>query len=383
MELLVPSLPAMKEAFGVSDGEIQQLLTANFVGFLCGVLLAGALCDSWGRKKTILWGMVLYLGASLLAIAADSFSLLMVARFIQGLAVTAPIVAGSAMLMDLTAGPSQITWMSLSTAGITICMAIAPLLGAWINVRFGFRGNLWGIFLMGLVGGVPMLAIPESLPPGKRKPLQLDTLVKGYVSVLRDGRFMSLSITLCMLAAAYWIYSGVSALYMVDYLKMDPALFGRYQGPIVASFSFCSLSISWCYKRWGLSRCLWVGFFAMFLGTGALLTLSLVGIEDARYTTIFMMCFAAGMVPANSLLFPSALNQLPPDLQGSGQSMIQGIRLFIASLGTGILGVVYTGPFLPVAILLFVAFAGSSILLWTSRRSLIEDPEQKVIVIGH
>ncbi len=379
MELLVPSLPAMKDAFGVTDGEIQQLLTANFVGFLCGVLLAGALCDSWGRKKTILWGMFFYLSASLAAAWAESFSLLMAARFIQGLAVSGPIIAGGAMIMDTTAGPNQVTWMTLSMASITVCMAIAPLLGAWINVEYGFRGNLWAIFWMGLIGILPIiLLVPETLPVEKRKKLRLRPLVKGYLFVLQSRRFMSFAIAFCSLAAAYWIYSGVSALYMVDYLHMDQALFGKYQGPIVAAFSFASLTISWFYKRWGLHRCLWGGFFLMLLGTTVLLTLAILRIENAVLTTIFMMCFAAGMVPANSLLFISALNGLPEDLQGSAQSMVQGLRLFIASLGTGILGLVYTGPFLPVAVILFITFAGSSVLLWTSRRWLVEDTSQPV-----
>lgn len=382
MELLVPSLPAMKVAFGVTDGEIQQLLTANFVGFLCGVLLAGALCDSWGRKKTILWGMALYLCASAFAIWAGDFSLLMGARFMQGLAVTAPIVAGSALLMDLTAGPGQIAWISFSTAMITICMAVAPLVGAWINVRFGFQGNLWAIFLMGLFGVIPMLAVPETLPPEKRKALRLRPLILGYSAIIRNTRFMTLSVAMCVLAAAYWIYSGVSALYMVDFLHMDQALFGNYQAPIVGAFACFSLCINWFYKRWGLFPCLKAGIFSMCLGTVTLLTLALVGIEDARLTTIFMMCFVAGMVPVNSLLIPSAINQLPVDLQGSGQSMIQGLRLFIASLGTGLLGIVYQGPFLPVAMILFTAFACGSFLIWIGRSYIEDSPDNNQVIGG-
>ncbi|HXW59941.1 MAG TPA: MFS transporter, partial [Myxococcota bacterium] len=84
MELLVPSLPAMKTHFGVSDGQIQQLLSVNFIGFLCGVLIAGPLCDSLGRKKICVVGAVLFLFASAFLALSDSFNTLMAMRFLQG-----------------------------------------------------------------------------------------------------------------------------------------------------------------------------------------------------------------------------------------------------------------------------------------------------------
>ncbi len=383
MELLVPSLPAMKQFFAVTDGEVQQLLTANFIGFLCGVLLAGPLCDSLGRKKAMLWGMLFFLGASALAAVSETFSLMMFARFIQGITVTAPIIGGCTMLLEITSGAQQIFWMSISSASITLCMAMAPLIGAWINTELGFRGNLWSIFVAGLIGILPVIFwVPESLPKEKRTALQVKTVLSGYWQLLKNPRFMGLSIVMAGLAAAYWIYTGVSALYMVDYLKMDPALFGTYQGPIVGTFAAFSIGITWIHKKYDMKTCLLGGAVSMLLGTSALLVLSLAGIQSALLTTIFMMFFVGGMVPANSLLFPSALNQLPAHLQGSGQSLIQALRLLFASVGTMVLGFTYTGPFLPVAIILMVMFVGCAALLWKTR-NLLSDAPSSGIVAGH
>jgi len=379
MELLVPSLPAMKVAFGVTDGEIQQLLTANFMGFLCGVLFAGPLCDSFGRKKVAAWGMLFYLIASLGTIMAHSFSLLMLARFIQGLAMTAPIIGGGAMLLECTSGPAQIFWMSISSASITICMAMAPLLGAWINTAYGFRGNLWSIFIVGVLGIIPMLLfVPETLAAEKRSSMQLKALGKSYLRLLQDRRFMGFSFVMSALAASYWVYTGVSALYMVDYLHLDASLFGRYQGPIVGAFATMSIAISGIHRRLGVYRCLRLGMMSTCFGVVSLLLLALFGIESAVLTTIFMMFFVAGMVPANSLLFPSALNGLPQELQGSGQSLIQGLRLALASMGTMILGFTYTGPFLPVALLLAGMFTASTFVLWKMWGYLSDAPSSGI-----
>lgn len=383
LELLVPSLPGLKVFFGVSEGQIQQLLSINFIGFLGGVLFAGPLCDSLGRRAVSLGGMLIFLVASACAPLASSFEALMIIRFFQGIAVTGPIIGGSTLLVELTVGRAQIFWMSISNASITLCMALAPIIGALINEGFGFNGNLWAIFVLALIGVLPFIFfVPESLAKESRSSFCMREVVQNYGKLLKNKRFLGLSLAISGLASAYWIYTGVSSLYLIDHLKMDPGLFGLYQGPIVGTFAFCSIGINWIHKKVGLYNCLWTGFFSMLLGIMSLVFMAFLGQDSPLFTTIFMMFFVGGMVPACSLLFASALNQLPANLQGSGQSFIQALRLLIASLGTLILGATYSGPFLPVALIMLVLFLACSLLLYKMRFLLIEESSDLVIA-GH
>lgn len=369
MELLVPSFPDMKRFFDVNDGQIQQLLTTNFCGFLMGVLLAGPLCDSIGRRPVLLYGAISYLLASCLAAVATQFPVLMLARFLQGVTMTGPMIAGGVILVEVTSGAQQVFWMSLANSAVTFCMAAAPIVGSWVNTAFGFHGNLWAIVVLAVIGSSPSLFfVKESLVEEKKKTLRLFSLLNGYWTLLRDWRFMSLAVPICALAAAYWIYVGVSALYMVDYLGLPASHFGRYQGPIVGCFSVVSLSSSWLMKRFGLKRCIKWGVLAMFVGALSVFTMSLLAIKSAISTTVLMMIFAGGMAPVCSLLFPYSLNHLPADLQGNAQALIQALRLFMASLGAFVLGFVYKGPLLPVAIILLVALFGSTVLLYLGRK---------------
>jgi len=367
----------------VSEGHIQQLLSANFIGFLGGVLFAGPLCDSLGRRAVSLGGMLIFLIASALAPLAGSFETLLLIRFLQGIAVTGPIIGGSTMLLELTFGHKQIFWMSISNASVTLCMALAPIVGAFINESFGFKGNLWAIFALGIVGILPFIFfVPESLPKENRISFRMGEVIKNYGLLLKNMRFLGLSLAISGLASAYWIYTGVSSLYLIDHLKLDPALFGLYQGPIVGTFAIFSIGINWIHKKLGLNVCLWAGFFSMLSGTLPLVFLASLGQESALLTTIFMMFFVGGMVPACSLLFASALNQLPANLQGSGQSFIQALRLLMASVGTIILGATYSGPFLPVALIMLSMFLASSVLLY-KMRYLIVEAEGDLVIAGH
>jgi MFS family permease len=383
MEILVPSLPEMKHHFAVSDAQIQQLLSANFVGFLLGVLIAGPLCDSLGRKFVAIWGGLLYLLCCLICIGVEDFNLLVIARFFQGLVMTGPLLAGGVLLFDHTSGSAQIFWMSLTNSIITFCMALAPIIGSWITGFWGYRGNLWFIVLSGALGILPLLLwVPESLAPKNRQKMQLHSLARGYLALLCDWRFMICSLPVCGLAAAYWIYVGISALYMVDYLGIAAGEFGRYQGPIVGCFSLVSLGSARLLRKFGLLRCLQIGLVAMFSGLVPLLSMSLMGQEHALFTTLAMMSFVGGMAPICSLLFPHAMNHLPPEQQGKAQALIQAMRLGFASLGTSILGCYYRGPFLPVATMLMLLLVGSSICLWLARGFCKEKLEGGSVALG-
>jgi DHA1 family bicyclomycin/chloramphenicol resistance-like MFS transporter len=368
MEILVPSLPDMKHHFGLNDAQIQQLLTANFLGFFLGVLVAGPLCDTLGRKPMVLWGGLVYLLSCAACALTSDFSVLLMARFVQGVAMTGPTLAGGVLLFEHTSGERQIFWMALANSMVTFAMAASPIVGSWINSTWGFHGNLWCILAVGTLGIVPTLVwVPETLHEDNRKSLQLSELASGYWSLATDWRYMLLTLPICALAAGYYIYVGISSLYMVDYLKVEPALFARYQGPIVGCFSVVSLGASRLLKVFGLARSLFLGFVTMMLGCLPLVFLCVMGQESAMATTLCMMLIVGGMAPICALLFPYALNHLGQDLQGKAQALLQAFRLLLASLGTFFLGFVYSGPLLPVGVLLFMIIMLSSACLWRGR----------------
>jgi DHA1 family bicyclomycin/chloramphenicol resistance-like MFS transporter len=263
-------------------------------------------------------------------------------------------------------------------------MAAAPIIGSWINTGYGYQGNLWSIFILGLVGIVPsFFFVSESLQENKKRPFRPSLLFKGYIALLKDWRFVCLAVPMCALAAAYWIYVGVSALYMVDYLGIPASSFGRYQGPIVGCFSVVSLGASRLLQSFGLVRCIKIGTVSMVSGCLLLLGMSLLSKDSAVCTTLFMMLFVGGMAPICSLLFPYSMGHLPAELQGNAQAMIQAIRLFFASIGTFLLGFVYSGPLLPVALMLFIVLLVSCFFLWKGRTFMKEGEITGPIMGGH
>src|SRR6266851_200293 len=80
------------------------MLSTFLIGFGVGQFVMGPLSDRFGRRPVLLGGMAVYCFASLLAIAAQSFETLLLARALQGLGTSATRVIATSIVRDCYAG---------------------------------------------------------------------------------------------------------------------------------------------------------------------------------------------------------------------------------------------------------------------------------------
>jgi MFS family permease len=120
----------------VEIGIVMGLYTG--VGIICQPLL-GPIVDAVGRRPFMLVGTGLVLGASLLALTAESIVALAVVRILQGLGFSAFFVAMFSYVVDIVP-PAQRGW-ALGIYGVSgfVSTAVAPLAGEWIIRYWGFR----------------------------------------------------------------------------------------------------------------------------------------------------------------------------------------------------------------------------------------------------
>src|SRR5438477_13205053 len=80
--MVVPTIPTLASAFGVSAGLAAQLVTAGMLGRVIALLPAGQILDRYGRKPVLLGGPLVVAAASGLTAVAPVFPLLLVAQFL-------------------------------------------------------------------------------------------------------------------------------------------------------------------------------------------------------------------------------------------------------------------------------------------------------------
>ena len=147
-DMYLPSLPAIARDLEATTAGTQMTLSAFLLGFAVGQFVYGPVSDRIGRKPVLLFGLGLFLVASLACTFAPTIEALIGARFVQALGASGPIVLGRAMVRDLYEGRGRgancRAW-ARSWAGA----GGAPVLGGLLHEAFGWRATFAAAIVFG------------------------------------------------------------------------------------------------------------------------------------------------------------------------------------------------------------------------------------------
>lgn len=108
VNFIQPALPAMTQAFGISDSALGLVMTVYTGPAIILAPLFGIVADLYGRRLLLAWGLVLF-GLSGTAIAfAPTFGWVLALRAIQGIGFSAVIPLTIVLIGDLLEGDSEV-----------------------------------------------------------------------------------------------------------------------------------------------------------------------------------------------------------------------------------------------------------------------------------
>jgi EmrB/QacA subfamily drug resistance transporter len=167
------ALPALQTALHATVSDIQWVVEAYALLLASLLLVGGSLGDRYGRRKIFICGVLLFATASAGCGFADSISLLILARGVQGVGA-ALLVPGSLAIISASFPASERGRAIGTWSGFTaITATVGPVLGGWLVDHASWR---WVFFinlpLAALVIGITLWHVPESR--NDRMPNKLD-----------------------------------------------------------------------------------------------------------------------------------------------------------------------------------------------------------------
>jgi len=226
--MYLPALPRLGAEFGAPASAAQLTVSACLVGLGLGQLVAGPTSDALGRRRPLLYGVVLYAIASVAAGAAPSLGLLIAMRFLQGLAGAAGIAIARAVVRDLFEGREVARIFSLLMLVTGVAPIAAPVLGAQI-LRFG--SWRWVFLLLGVIGLLLAAGVaawlPESLPPALRRSGGPREAARVFRALTGSRPFMGYALTLAFTFTMLFAY-----------ISGSPFVFQTQFGISAQAFSF-------------------------------------------------------------------------------------------------------------------------------------------------
>ncbi len=229
IDIYLPALPIMASEFNVPEVRVQDTVTWFMLSFGLGQLVAGPLADRFGRRPVALFGIALYGVSSVMAYAVSHLDGLLVARLLQGLAACATSVAAFACVRDSFGPEKSGKMISYLNGAICFIPALAPILGSYLTMQYGWRSNfsfmagfaVLGIFVVGL-------GFPETKPK-QTTPQEMFSWSR-YYSVLSNGQFL-FNASLCLLAMAVILaYVTTAPLWLMNELGLSMEAFTGWFG---------------------------------------------------------------------------------------------------------------------------------------------------------
>ncbi len=233
IDTFFPAFHAMEKALGVDALQLQQVITAYMLPFAFASLLHGPLSDAVGRRPVMIWGMSLYTVGSLACTFAPNYGSLIAARILQGVTAGVGIVIGRAVIRDLYDGARAQRLMSITTMVFAIAPAIAPIIGGWAHVAFGWRAVFAFMVLCGLAFTfAAWWKLPETHPVSARVPFSVRNLAATSATVLRHPEFLMLAL------AAATNFSSIAS-----YIGSAPAIVEKHWGGNETSYYWLFLPV--------------------------------------------------------------------------------------------------------------------------------------------
>lgn len=232
IDAYLPSMPEIGRTFHASPLLVQQTLTAYMAPFALMALWHGAFSDTLGRRRVTLAALALFFLASVGCVLAWNIESLLFFRTMQGMTAGAGMVVGRAMVRDVLDGAEAQRLMSQITLVFAVAPAVAPVLGGWLHVWFGWRSVF--AFLVLFTGSVWLVcwrSLPETLPQERRQPMNLGFLFHSYWRVLQSGPFVALTFAVTFNFAAVFLYIVSAPVFLIQHLHVSETGFLWLFGP--------------------------------------------------------------------------------------------------------------------------------------------------------
>lgn len=150
LTILGVGLPVMASKLHVTLTTVQWFITAYAIGYAAAVIIIGRMSDIYGKKKLLLWSIVIFTLASLIIALSNSALLITIMRLIQGVFAGGLAIGAIGIISHVFSPEERATYIAIPVAAAGAGMAVAPLIGGYLINQFGWPS----IFLINVPIGI-------------------------------------------------------------------------------------------------------------------------------------------------------------------------------------------------------------------------------------
>ncbi len=335
IDALLPALPQIGDALGVSDPhQNQYLITMIFLGIGFGQLIFGPLSDSFGRKPMVYFGFAVFVIASIICVTTNDFTVMLIARVLQGVGLSSPRTIAVAMTRDTYSGDFMAKVLSIIVMFFILVPIVAPTFGQLLLDFFNWQS----IFNANLIIGLIIVLWfwkrqPETLSPKKRIPFKPSIFISGTKEFFKYKDAIAFTLVSGFITGSFMVYLSTSQQIFQEQYNLGD-MFPYIFASTAFSVGFATFSNSQLVIRFGSFN---IAYTA--------------GITYTIISLLYVVLFHSGVNPSVHVLITFFILQFfaVGFLFGNLRSLAMEPLGHIAGIGSAINGFVSTVMAVPIA----------------------------------
>lgn len=372
-DIYLPALPQITNYFA-TNSKMAQLSIAVYIASVSIMQpIYGIASDGYGRKPSLLFGMILAFLGTFVCILAPNISIFLLGRCIQGLGAGVGTTVCRAVMRDSFSGRDLIITNShLGVANIAF-MISAPVLGGYLAYYINWQACFIFLLLIAIINIIAILFIlPETSKKHGKHNLKLTGIISNFLSLLRSRNFRVYSFSSFMTFGGVIAWTTAGPILLANAYKISPIHIGWIYFFIGMMYIVGNLINRRLIYINGMNKMIRIGF-SIQLSMGLILFL----VYLLNIVNIFALLIPVGIYMLGaSLIAPNAgigaINDFT-DISGTASALLSTTQSLGAVLFSIIIVISHNQTILPIAIC-FIAIGLITLLV-----NYIYQPQQPTL----
>ncbi|OSI59831.1 multidrug effflux MFS transporter [Bradyrhizobium canariense] len=351
--ILLPSLPSIAVAVGVTSAQVTSTITIFLAMFAVGQLVVGPLSDRFGRRIPVMIGFAVFFAGSIWCALANDLAALLIGRVVQAGGACATSVLSRAIARDLFQGEKLARVLTFVMVAMAAAPGFSPLVGGALDHFFGWRSAFVFVGIFAVVAALAFLAAFGETHPAPRAEFDFSTISKNYWLLSTDRRFLVPAATVSLILGALFAMFSALPRVLIEGLDFTPMQLGLFfAGTVMIVFS-AGIIATRIVPHLGLDRSICIGLALACVGGGMVLLFALF---DGRFLPFLVgaCVFLLGMGMVNPLCSAQALSPFG-DRAGAASALLGFWQMLAAALGVSLAAVIASNPMIGLGLVLVLA----------------------------
>lgn len=371
-DLYTPSMPHLPELLDTTADMIQLTLALNVLAFGAAQLILGPASDRYGRRPVFLVGIGLFALFSLGCALANTVEQLITARILQGAAASVEAVLVLAIFTDIFEEKQRIKAIALYGVVFALAPGVAPIIGGYVHVWFGWRANFQIVSVLGVLVSILALFYLHETGRADKNAILPRQLLCNYIKLLGARTFMVCSVMMALNLGILFTFITEAPFLLIDLFGVPTEQFGLYQLLIVATYAVGSLIASNLVRWISPQRLL---NYSLLMGT---IGVTILVVQEFLFQSTlinFISVFAFLMFALAPLwaIIPAMAMSAAPTGSGTASAMFGALEMTGAG-GAGLLvSILHDGTSRPMITVIMIMFIGLLVTRWVGRSTSLSE----------